>query len=124
MQTIRYLTNPSSNFGFESNLISKSTIQAAEAFAASRGGSLGYFGASGNYVHLATGLPNLLLYDDPAQIVDSPTVQRDGCLYLRQHSTKFLLISPDDSGPADTCGLYTPVAAPNLSGLLFIRTPR
>ena len=121
VQTVRYLTKPSPNYGFESNLIPQNTIQAAEAFAASRGGSLGYFGASSNFVQLATGLPSLLLYDDPGQFADSPTVRRDGCLYLRQHSTKFLLISPTDQGPADTCGLYTPVSAPNLAGLLFIR---
>jgi hypothetical protein len=121
VRAARDLTNPPAGYGFDSQLIPMAKVRAAEAFATSRGGSLGYFGDSGNYIHLVTGLPNIQLFDDPAQFAESPTIRREGCRYLAAHATTFLLVSPTDLRPLDLCGLYAPVAAPDLAGLLFVR---
>ena len=122
VRAVKDLTNPPASYGFDSQLIPLSTVQAAQAYATQRGGSLGYFGASGNYIHLVTGVANIQLFDDPMQFSESPTLRREGCRYLEAHATTFLLVSPTDmAGPLDLCGLYAPVAAPDLAGLLYVR---
>ena len=60
----RNFANPSAGYSFTPSVTPMTTIYAAEAFANNQGGSLGYFGNNGNYIHLVTGFPNLLLYDD------------------------------------------------------------
>jgi hypothetical protein len=121
----RSLTNPPAAVGFTSELIPLSTIQTAESYVSSRGGSLGYFGTNGSYVHLLTGLPDLLLLDHPIQFDSSPILRNYGCKYLAQHATQWIVAyAPDVSimGP-DSCGLYTPVDVDGLPPRsLFVRT--
>jgi hypothetical protein len=115
------------SLSFQSQLIPLTTIRTAEAYAKHHHGSLAYFGSSGNYVQLWTGVPNVNLYDDPYQIAVSSTIERDGCAYLDAHSSAFLLVAPVDTVQPlspDLCGLYRPVMAPNLAGLLFARIDR
>jgi hypothetical protein len=114
--TVRGLAN--GRDPFTADLIPQQIIRAAETYVHQRGGSLGYFGNNNNYVHLSTGLPSLLLFDDPEQFSASPTLQREACRYLEAHATDWLLVSPAYRQPSraalDLCGLYQPVDAPGL----------
>jgi hypothetical protein len=121
--TLRNLNNGEGSF--TSTLLPMRSIHTAEAYVRVHGGSLGYFGNNGSYIHLLTGLPNPLLYDDPTQLTNSPSLHDAGCRYLNAHATTWLITSPSDdsaTGP-DTCGSYHPV---NVAGLpprtFFART--
>ena len=113
---------------FYSTLIPMRAIRTAEGFVRIHGGgSIGYFGGNGSYVHLLTGLPNPLLYDDPSQLDYSDSLHDVGCRYLEAHATTWLIIWRGDinsTGP-DTCGSYHAVRVAGLPPrTLFARTGR
>ena len=78
VHSVTQLADAKAQDGFAAQLIPLSVIQAAKSYVSDRGGSLGYFGNNGSYVHLWTGLRDDLLFDDPAQVVVSPTLRRAG----------------------------------------------
>jgi hypothetical protein len=125
VSTTKHLTNGRDSF--MATLIPMRTIRTAEEYVRRHGGSLGYFGNNGSYIHLLTGLPNPLLFDDPTQLTNSPNLHDAGCRYLDAHATAWLITSETDdtdTGP-DTCGSYHPVVVAGLPPrTLFARTRR
>jgi hypothetical protein len=123
--TVRDLTRAAPQYRFAPQLIKLSDVRKAEAYVQARGGTLGYFGNNGSYVHLETGLPITLLVDDPALLASSPVLRAKACRYLEAHSTKWLLLSPTDTdgfGIPDLCGRYRRVKVHGLPrGTLFVR---
>jgi hypothetical protein len=121
------LTNAPPNYGFGSQTMPPSVLQAAETYVQSQGGgTIGYFGNNGNYVHLSMGLPNISLVDDPVQFLASPLLRAKGCRYLADHATKWLLTYEPPSvqglGQLDVCFLYDLVSTPALpAGTLYVR---
>ncbi len=124
VRVFKDLADPPAGYGFAPRVTSLSTIHSVEAYVGTQGGSLGYFGNNGNYIHLVTGLPDLLLYDDPGMLTTSPILLRAGCAYLVDHETTWIVVSANaDSGNGpDICGSYFPV---DVAGLpprtLFLR---
>jgi hypothetical protein len=136
VQVVRDLRDPSAvnqadSVNFGTTLVALDQVREAQSYAKLRHGSLGYFGGNGNYVQLWTGLPNLNLYDTDFQFATSSTIRRDGCNYLKVHSTTFLLVPSAEVAYASElsvqgitpylCGLYRPIDGSD-SGFLFIRT--
>lgn len=126
-----YAVNQADSVNFDTTLVALGQVREAQSYAKLRHGSLGYFGGNGNYVQLWIGLPNLNLYDTDFQFTSSPTIRRDGCNYLKAHSTTFVLVPSAEVDYASSlsgqgisaylCGLYKPIDGPN-SSFLFVRT--
>jgi hypothetical protein len=114
-------SNP--EYGFDAKVIPLDVVRLAQRYADEQGGSLGYFGNNASYVKLATGVEPIILFDDPAQAVLSPATRREGCRFLADRRTDWLLVSPTDEkgyGPLEVCGLYAPADVPDIpAGLLF-----
>ena len=101
VRVFKDLTDPPAGYGFAPRVTSLSTIHAVEAYVGTQGGSLGYFGNNGNYIHLVTGLPDLLLYDDPGMLTTSPILLRAGCAYLVAHPTTWIVVSANADWETD-----------------------
>jgi len=121
-RTMKYLTDAPADIQFTSQLIPLSTLQSVESYVSLQGGTLAYYGRNGNYVHLWTGLQDNLILDVPTQAGASPALKRVACQSLADHLTTWVVISPNDEGTVDLCGLYSPVNPPGiLPGILFER---
>jgi hypothetical protein len=120
------LTDPPAQFSFSSQLIQTSDLRAVQAYVRTQGGSLAYFGNNGSYIHLVTGLPIVILFDDPELIISSATLKHAACAFLEAHPTTWIFVSPTDQTlfgtEVDVCGLYRPVNPPGVTpGILFTR---
>jgi hypothetical protein len=123
VHVVKDLTDPPADYGFTPYIAPLSTFHAAEAYVRTQGGSLGYFDSNGSYIHLVTGIPDLLLYDDLAQLHQTPALLNAGCRYLAAHSTTWLILSAS-TGPGrgqDICGLYHPAKVVGLPPVTLYR---
>ncbi len=127
--TLNALTNAPASNGFLGTL-SSGDISVAKTYVRSHGGgAVGYFGPNANYLQLAAGLRPRILYDDPSDLYLSPAAYRQGCQYLRDHPTRWLVVEPGAGnitlGKTFFCGDYSPVQVPGIppKRLLRLRGP-
>jgi len=116
--TLNALTNPPASHGFLGTVPS-GEITIAQAYVRSHGGgTVGYFGPNANYVQLASGLRPRILYDDPSDFYLSPGARQQGCQYLRDHPTQWLVVIPGAEkitlGKNIFCGDYAPLRVPGI----------
>jgi hypothetical protein len=116
--TLHALTHPPASHGFLGT-VSSGEISTAKAYVRGHGGgAVGYFGPNANYVELADGLRPRILYDDPSDFYLGPDAHEQGCHYLRDRPTPWLMVLPGAEtitlGKDIFCGGYTPLRVPGL----------